>query len=270
MSTIRNSTLLITGGASGIGKLMAQRSIDRGCTRVILWDMNEAALQQTVAELSGKGAHVHGYRVDVSDAEQIRAAAERTLAECGPVDILINNAGIVVGRYFHEHSPADIARTMSVNANAPMLVTLAFLPGMIGRKKGHIVTISSAAGMVGNPKMSVYCASKWAAIGWSDSLRLEMEMLCTNVKVTCVTPYYISTGMFDGVKSSLFIPINTPEAAVRSILRGIERNALHVRMPLIVYTLQLFKGILPTRMFDLIVGRFLKVYRTMDEFTGRK
>jgi all-trans-retinol dehydrogenase (NAD+) len=97
-----------------------------------------------------------------------------------------------------------------------------------------------------------------------------MEMLKTNINVTCVTPYYISTGMFAGVKSSIFIPITKPETAARKIIRGIERNALHVRMPFIVYTLQLIKGLLPTRAFDLVVGKFLKVYKTMDEFTGRK
>jgi short-subunit dehydrogenase len=158
---------------------------------------------------------------------------------------------------------------MCINADALMHITLEFLPGMIERKKGHIVNIASAAGMVGNPRMSVYAASKWAVIGWSDSIRLEMESLNTGVKVTCITPYYINTGMFDGVKTSIFVPINKPEKAARKIIAGIEKNKLHVRMPLIVYTLQFFKGILPTRWFDLIVGQFLKIYHTMDEFTGR-
>lgn len=270
MSTIERSAVLITGGASGIGKLMGSSFIDKGCTTLIIWDVNPQTLNNTVKEFSARLKNVHGFIVDVSNLDQIRFAAEKTLREAGPVDILINNAGIIVGKYFHEHSHEEISRTMAINADALMHVTREFLPGMIERNRGHIVNISSAAGMVGNPKMSVYAASKWAVIGWSDSLRLEMERLGTKVKVTCVTPYYISTGMFDGVKSSFFIPINKPESAVRKIMNGIEKNKLHVRMPLIVYTLQLFKGILPTRAFDLIVGKFLKVYKTMDEFTGRK
>jgi all-trans-retinol dehydrogenase (NAD+) len=270
MSSIERSTILITGGASGIGRLLGSSFIDKGCTTLILWDVNETMLNETIREFSSRLNNVKGYVVDVSDPGQILSAAERTLREAGPVDILINNAGIIVGKYFHEHSHAEIGRTMAVNADALMHVAREFLPGMIERKKGHIVNISSAAGMVGNPKMSVYAASKWAVIGWSDSLRLEMEKLGTNVKVTCVTPYYISTGMFAGVKSSIVVPINTPEAAVRKIINGIEKNTLHVRMPLIVYTLQFFKGLLPTRMFDLIVGKYLKIYKTMDEFTGRK
>lgn len=270
MSSFNNSTVLITGGASGIGKLMGAHAIKKGCKTLVLWDINKAMLDDTVRELSDGSNNVRGYVVDVSSTAKVRETAQMVKNEIGSIDILINNAGIVVGKYFHEHTHDEIDRTMSINADAMMHCTLEFLPEMIHRGKGHIVNISSAAGMVGNPKMSVYAASKWAAIGWSDSLRLEMEKLGTGVRVTCVTPYYISTGMFDGVKTSIFVPINKPEKAVRKIIRAIERNALHVRMPLIVYCLQLFKGVLPTRMFDLIVGNWLKIYNTMDEFTGRK
>ena len=270
MSSFQNKIVLITGGASGIGKLMGNAAIQKGIKHLIIWDNNKKMLDDTVQEFSLRFPNVHGYVVDVSDKEQILSAAQKVKNDVGAIDILINNAGIVIGKYFHEHTHADIDRTMSINTDALMHITLEFLPDMIQRNSGHIVNIASAAGLVGNPKMSVYTASKWAVIGWSDSLRLEMEKLGAKIKVTCVTPYYISTGMFAGVKSSIFVPINKPEPTVRKIIRGIEKNKLHVRMPLIVYTLQLFKGVLPTRLFDLIVGKFLKVYKTMDEFTGRK
>lgn len=270
MSSFHKSIVLITGGASGIGKLMGKSAIEKGCTSLVLWDINTATLDETVKELSASHKNVFGYTVDVSDQAQIVTAAQRVKKEVGAVDILINNAGIVVGKYFHEHTHGDIDRTMSINADAMMHVTLEFLPEMIKKNNGHIVTIASAGGMVGNPKMSLYVASKWAAIGWSDSIRLEMEKLGNNVKVTTITPYYINTGMFAGVKSSFLIPIVSPEYAVRKIIRGIEKDKLYVRMPLLVYTLQFIKGILPTRLFDLFVGKWLKVYSTMDEFTGRK
>lgn len=270
MSTFHNKTLLITGGASGIGKLMGKLAIEKGIKRLIIWDINKQSLDDTVKEFSAAIPHVNGYVVDVSDIEQIKSTAQKVKNDVGEIDILINNAGIVVGKYFHEHTHTDIERTMAINSNALMHIALEFLLEMINRNSGHIVNISSAAGMVGNPKMSVYAASKWAALGWSDSLRIEMEKLGKDVKVTCITPYYISTGMFAGVKSSIFIPITKPEVAARKIIRGIERNALYVRMPPIVYTLQLIKGILPTRWFDFFVGKLLRVYGTMDEFTGRK
>ena len=270
MSSFKGSTVLITGGASGIGRLMGKLAIERGAASLVIWDVNKTLLDETVREFTGKSSNVRGYVADVSDLEQVKSVAAQVKRDIGPVDILINNAGIIVGKYFHEHSHSDIAGTMMINASAHMHVTLEFLPSMIERKKGHIVNISSAAGMVGNPKMSVYAASKWAMIGWSDSLRLEMEKLKTNVSITYATPYYISTGMFDGVKTSIFIPINKPESAVWKIIDAVEKNKIFVRMPPIVYILPFVKGILPARAFDLIVGKFLKVYRTMDEFTGRK
>lgn len=270
MSSFKGSTVLITGGASGIGKLMGRLAIERGASSLVLWDIDKKSLDRTVQELSGTQAKVKGFVVDVSDVGKIQSTAATVKKKVGAVDILINNAGIVVGKYFNEHSHSDIQRTMEINASSHMHLTLEFLPSMIERKKGHILNIASAAGMVGNPKMPVYAASKWAMIGWSDSLRLEMEKLKSNVKVTCATPYYISTGMFDGVQTSIFIPINKPESAARKIIDAVEKDKLFVRMPPIVYILPFVKGILPARGFDLIVGKFLKVYRTMDEFTGRK
>jgi len=189
MSSFRNATVLITGGTSGIGKLMGKSAIEKGCASLVLWDVNAAALDETVNEFSRLNKKVFGYVVDVSDPAQIITAAARVRNDVGPIDILINNAGIVVGKYFHEHTHTDIDRTMSINADALMHVTLEFLPEMIKRNKGHVVTIASAGGMVGNPRMSLYVASKWAAIGWSDSLRLEMKKLGNDVKVTCITPY---------------------------------------------------------------------------------
>ncbi len=270
MSTFTNKIVLITGGASGIGRLMAKFAIERQAQSLVLWDINQHMLDETVKEFSTSSTHVFRYRVDVSDVKQIQSTAEHVLKDVGSIDILINNAGIVVGKYFHEHSHEEIEKTMAINSNAFMHIAREFLPSMIERNSGHIVNIASAAGMVGNPKMSVYAASKWAAIGWSDSLRIEMEKLEKNIHVTCVTPYYINTGMFAGVKSSIFIPITKPEVAAKKIIRGIEENKLYVRMPFLVYTLQLVKGILPTRWFDIFVGEFLKVYKTMDEFIGRK
>jgi len=196
------------------------------------------------------------------------ANAAQVKKEVGIIDILINNAGIVVGKSFNEHSHTDIDRTMIINSAALMHITKEFLPDMIASKSGHIVNIASAAGLVSNPKMSVYVASKWAVIGWSDSLRLEMENANTNVKVTTVTPYYINTGMFDGVSSTV-IPIVDPNIAAEKIIRGIEKNTLFVRMPGIVYTLPFIKGILPTRWFDLIVGKWMGVYKSMNDFKGR-
>lgn len=268
MSHIENKIALITGAASGIGKLMGKLLLQKGLHTLVIWDVNEKLLYSTTNELVQQGFKVLPYVVDVMDTNAVIAAAQQVKKDAGKIDILINNAGIVVGKSFAEHSHNDIDRTMIINSSALMHITKEFLPDMIAEKTGHIVNISSAAGMVSIPKMSVYVASKWAVIGWSDTLRLEMEKLNSNVKVTTVTPYYINTGMFDGVKS--IIPIVDPEVAARKIIKGIENNKLFVRMPVIVYTLLFVKGIFPARWFDVIVGKWMGIYNTMNDFKGRQ
>ncbi len=262
-----NTKVLITGGASGIGKLMGQIVLQKGA-ELIIWDISQEKIDETIVTLTAYGK-VSGYRVDVSDADQIASTAALVKQEHGFVDLLINNAGIIVGKLFQDHSISDIARTMAINANAPMLVALQFLPDMIARKSGHICNIASSAGLISNPKMSVYVASKWAAVGWSDSVRIEMQQLRTNVGITTVTPYYINTGMFDGVRSSL-IPILNPEKVARKIIRGIERNQLFVKMPLIIHFVRFCQGLMPIPLFDFVVGKVLGIYKTMEHFEGRK
>lgn len=268
MSNFSNKTVLITGAASGIGFLMAKKAVEKGASNVIICDINQQGLNDTLEKFPQHTTKVYGYAVDVSSVEEVKNLSHKIKNEIGVVDILINNAGIIVGKYFHEHTHSDIEKTLGVNTSALMHLTLEFLPDMIQQNSGHIVNIASAAGMVANPQMSVYCASKWAVIGWSDSVRLEMKKLKRRVRVTTVTPYYISTGMFEGVKS--IIPIVKPEKAVRKIIRGIECNKTFVRMPWLIYTLPMVKGILPLGLFDLIVGKGLGVYKTMEHFKGRK
>ncbi|MDR2026762.1 MAG: SDR family oxidoreductase [Prevotellaceae bacterium] len=266
MSNFQNKTVLITGGVSGTGKIMGLLALERGA-KLVIWDVNRQGINDVVAEFSRLGK-VCGYHVDLSDTEQIANTAKQVKEQFGTVDILINCAGIVVGKYFHEHSENDIHRTMSINADAPMFVTLAFLNGMMTRDSGHICNIASAAGLISNPKMSVYVASKWAVVGWSDSLRIEMNRLRKNVRVTTVMPYYIDTGMFEGVQS--LIPVLKPEKVARKIIRAIERNRIFLDIPPIYKILRLLQGILPVCVFDRFVGGLLGIYKTMDHFTGRK
>ncbi len=262
----KNKTVLITGAASGIGKLMAEKTLTMGAT-VWMWDVNASQLEQVRAEFSSLGT-VHAQVVDIADIAQIQKAADELLQQSVGLDVLINNAGIVVGKYFHEHSVNDIKRTMAINADAPMYVTQAFINTMLQNNSGHICTIASSAGLISNPKMSVYVASKWAATGWSDSLRIEMKQLKKNIYVTTVTPYYINTGMFDGVKS--IIPILKPEKITDDILRAIEKKKIYLSRPWSVRFVRFSQGLLPVWLFDWFVGRVLGIYKTMEHFKGRK
>jgi len=265
MFNFSNKNVLITGGASGIGKLMGELVLQKGA-KLIIWDINQNLLDDTIAQFSILGKVV-GYQVDVANFEMVYQTAQKVKEEHGIIDVLINNAGIIVGKYFHEHSCDDIIKTMDINANAPMHITSAFLPDMIKQNSGYICNIASSAGLISNPKMAVYAASKWSVIGWSDSLRLEMKQLKKNIGVTTVTPYYISTGMFDGVRS--VIPLLKPEKVADKIIKGIEKNSIFVSMPWSVHFVRFFQGILPIWFFDWFVGKVMGVYNTMEHFKGR-
>lgn len=266
---IKGTKVLITGGASGIGKIMGRIALEKGADSLIIWDVNQQNLDAVVTEFSSKGK-VYGYLVDVSDFEMVQHSYQTVKKECGNVDILINCAGVVTSNnHFFNLNVSDIDRTMKINAIAPMYVTLPFLKDMVERDRGHVCTIASAAGMLSNPRMSVYAASKWAALGWSESIRIELKEMKSSVKSTTIAPYYISTGMFDGVQSRLF-PILEPEKVANKIIKAIERDRNFKGMPFGFHFIRFLQGILPFSWFDFIIGNVCGVYHTMDNFTGRK
>ena len=273
MSKFNDKRVLITGGASGIGRLMGAMALDKGASTLVIWDINQQSIDDTIAELTAKGKVV-GYRVDVSDEQSVIDAAKAVKEQVGQIDILINCAGIITSnKTFENYTTAEIHRTMNINTIAPMVVALQFLPDMIARNSGHICNISSAGGLISNPKMSVYAASKWAVIGWSDSVRIELEQMGSRVKVTTIAPYYIKTGMFNGVKSPI-VPLMKPEYAARQIIRAIEKDSLvkvvTKLIPVPYHFVRFMQGILPIRLFDWVFGEVFGIYHSMDNFTGRK
>lgn len=268
MTKIKGRTLLITGGASGIGRIMGRMALQRGAKKVVVWDINEDNIAATESELNSYG-EVKGYKVDVANTEMVKQMFALTTKECGDVDILINSAGIITGnKTFAEQSQLDIDRTMAINATAPMTVALQALPPMLERNVGHICNIASAAGFIANPRMSIYAASKWAVIGWSDSLRVELQEAKSNVHVTTIAPYYISTGMFDGVRSRI-IPILKPEWVAKKILNAIEKNKKISSWPLGYHLIRTLQALLPLRALDLLC-KVLGIYNALDHFKGRK
>jgi short-subunit dehydrogenase len=274
MDTVAGKRVLITGAAMGLGKSFAQRAVREQAADVVLWDVNETALKQTAAELSsGSVSRVHHYVVDVSDQQSIIDAAAAVRSEVGDIDVLVNNAGIVRGNgYFWEtENRADIDKTMAINSLAPMYIALEFLPAMVQRKTpARVLNIASSAALVSNPRMSVYAASKWAALGWSDSVRLELEQSGNeHVKVTTVCPTYINTGMFDGAKGFWFTPILEQEEVVDTAWREMKNGAALVVLPWTSRLNRAISGLLPLKVRDFYLNK-VGVYHSMDEFTGRK
>ncbi|WP_425296560.1 SDR family oxidoreductase [Nocardia cyriacigeorgica] len=273
LETVAGKKVLVTGAAMGLGKLFAERAVREGAAAVVLWDINEVALKSTAAELTALGGTIHHVVVDVSAPDQISEAAQAVREEVGDIDILVNNAGIVRGNtYFWETTNrADIDKTMAINSLAPMYVTLEFLPAMVaGSGQARVLNIASSAGLVSNPRMSVYAASKWAALGWSDSVRIELEQAGhDHVKVTTVCPTYIDTGMFDGAKGFLLTPILKQEEVVETSWQEMKNGGALVILPWTSRLNKALSGILPLKLRDLFLDT-VGVYRSMEEFTGRK
>lgn len=290
---LKGKTVLITGGASGIGKIMGRICLEKGVSNLVIWDVNPDNIRRTEIELSGipdNGANrtdannadrpktlfgsnkdrIHSYQVNCADADTVAETYSKVTSEVGDVDVLINCAGIVRGNNtFDKQTVKDINITMDVNATAPMLVALQVLPDMLKRNSGCICTIASAAGMLGVPKMSVYCASKWAVIGWTESMRIELKLAKSKVKVISVAPYFINTGMFDGVQSKIF-PILKPEAVAKKVIKAVEKGKSFKGIPFPYHFIRFWQGILPLAAFDFIFGKCFGVYSVMDHFTGRR
>lgn len=273
MKTVAGKKILITGAAMGMGHLYAELAVKEGAEALVLWDINTSLLNQVTTELKAKGnTTIYAESVDISQLSAIAAAKEKVLRELGMIDILINNAGIIRAKYFWEHDNNDILLSMAVNALAPMLITRAFLPSMMSavNNECRIVNIASAASMIANPRMSVYCASKSACVGFSDSLRLELKQ--QNIKHICVTtvcPSYITTGMFAGVKSMPLVPLLKPEDVVKKVWQAMKQGRPRLLLPKSLYLAQALKGLLPVQLFDFILDR-LGIYKSMQTFKGRK
>ncbi|MFV0531709.1 MAG: SDR family oxidoreductase [Flavobacteriales bacterium] len=268
MKNLKDKKVLVTGGASGIGKIMARLFLEEK-SKVVIWDINQEKIDETIKEFSGLGS-ITGYKVDVSDTALVKETAQKVKKDVGIIDVLVNNAGIVVGKFFHEHTTDDIVKTMDVNSSAPMIICNEFLGDMMKQNSGHICNITSSGGLVSNPKMSVYVASKWALTGWSDSVRLEMKQLKKDINVTTIMPYYINTGMFDGVRSRV-LPHTEPETAARIIVNAVKKNKKMITLPGYIYRFtRLGQAFLPINVFDWVAGDVLGIYKTMEHFTGHK
>jgi all-trans-retinol dehydrogenase (NAD+) len=269
MVDIAGSIVLITGGASGIGRLTAQRMARQGAT-VVVWDLDEGTAKETVDELvADTGRAHHAYRCDVSDRDGVYELADRVRSEVGHVDIVVNNAGIVSGQLLLDLPDAKIEATFKVNVLALYWVTKAFLPEMVKRDRGHIVTIASAGGLIGVARQTDYSASKHAAIGFDESLRMELRQIAPGVRTTVICPYYVNTGMFEGVQTRFpfLLPILEQDDVADKIVDAVRRNRRRVVMPWFAKAVPLMRAV-PVPAFDKIAD-FFGINVSMSEFVGR-
>ncbi len=201
MTNLANRTTLVTGAASGMGLGIAVQVARRG-GRVVLWDLDEDRLDEARETVDSAGPQTPlAHRCNVADVDDVNATAARVAADLGSVDVLVNNAGVVSGDWLLDLSDDQIRRTFDVNTLSLFWVTRAFLPDMVERNEGHVVTMASASGLTGVAKLTDYASSKWAAIGFNDSLRQEMRRRAPGVRTTVLCPFYVNTGLFRGVKT---------------------------------------------------------------------
>ncbi|KAK6186804.1 hypothetical protein SNE40_006075 [Patella caerulea] len=267
---VSGETVLITGAASGIGRLLAKRFANLGC-RLVLWDINKEANETTAKEIRKQGVTVRTYRVDLSNQKDIFAAADKVRTEVGQVDILVNNAGIVSGKKFLECSDEMVRKTMDVNVMAHFWTVKAFLPTMMKRDHGHVINIASSAGLIGVNGLADYCASKFAVVGFNESLQFELDSLGkTGVNTTLVCPYLVNTGMFDGCQAKFpwILPMLLPEEVADGIIEAFLCNQRVVYLPKLLYFFLALKGFLPTKCLFLICN-FMGANSMMDTFKGR-
>jgi NAD(P)-dependent dehydrogenase (short-subunit alcohol dehydrogenase family) len=185
---IKGKVALVTGAASGIGKVIAQDLSDAGA----LVAVSDVDLEG--AEIVARGLpRARAYQLDVTSANSARIAVEKIEREIGPIEFLINNAGVATMKPLWDLTESDWDLNFAVNAKGVFLVTEAVLPGMLSRKAGCIVNTASMAGKKGVPLLAHYAASKWACIGFTKSAAVELGPF--GIRVNCVCPGYVATPM---------------------------------------------------------------------------
>ena len=197
MQSLKGKNALITGAGKGIGKAIALALAAEGVNLALI-ARTEKDLKAVAGEVNPSGVKVEFATADVASREQVDQAVEKLAKTLGPIDILINNAGIGQFGKFMELSPEEWEQIVKVNLFGPYYVTRAILPSMLHRQTGDIVNVSSTAGQKGSPLTSAYSASKFGLIGMSESLMLEVRK--SNIRVFTLTPSTIATDMAINLK----------------------------------------------------------------------
>lgn len=233
MEQLQGRTALVTGASGGLGRRIAGQ-LARAGMRVVVSGRREDALAATVAELRALGAQAEAVAADLGDLGGIDAFADRAEAPYGPLDVLVNNAGIEAIAPFAELSPTQLTGMVDVNLTAPLLLTRRVVPGMLERGRGHVVFIASLAGKVGPAYNEPYAATKAGLVGLTQSLRAEYLDAPVGFSVVC--PGFIAgDGMYqrmadDGFRAGRLIGETRIDAVAERTVRAIRRDEPEVVM----------------------------------------
>ncbi|WP_316206845.1 MULTISPECIES: SDR family NAD(P)-dependent oxidoreductase [unclassified Bradyrhizobium] len=273
MTTINGTAAAVTGAASGIGRALAQELAARGCD-LALADRDEAGLASIADEVARHGRKVTTHRLDVSDAGAIAAFAQAATGAHPSLSILINNAGVALAGTFAEISQADMEWLFNINFWGVVHGTRAFLPHLSQRPQAHIVNLSSIFGIIAPPGQCAYAAAKFAVRGFSESLRHELAMAQSPVKLSVVHPGGIATaiarnarsgsGMTDNARRAQAIDRfeklakTTPKDAALRIIKGIERNEPRILIGSDARFMDLLQRFMPGTYWNVMARRLEK------------
>jgi short-subunit dehydrogenase len=241
MTAIRGAAAAVTGAASGIGRALALELAARGCD-LALADRDEAGLRTVAAEIGRAHARkVTVHRVDVGEPQEIEAFAQAAVAGHPGLNILVNNAGVALLGQFHEIDQAQMDWLMNINFWGVVHSTRAFLPQLSRQREAHIVNLSSIFGIIAPPGQTAYAAAKFAVRGFSESLRHELQMAASPIRLSVVHPGGVATNIVRNSRTGVGMTDNerraqtierfdtvartTPAAAALRIIAGIEKNA---------------------------------------------
>ena len=201
---LQGRTALITGGSRGIGKGIALKFAQQGA-RILLVGRKLSGLEPAAEEIRAQGGQAACFQADVSQAGQVEKLAQAVLEQEGRVDILVNNAGIIKEMPFLEMPIETFDEIMTTNMRSVMLVTRAFLPGMLERKAGSIINIGSGAALRGLPGSAAYSASKAAVVCFTQALGDEVRKLERNIRINAICPGPVDTELFQKSERREFI-----------------------------------------------------------------
>jgi short-subunit dehydrogenase len=272
MREIRGKWALVTGAASGIGRAIALRLAHEGAQLCIV-DIDEIGLGETATLARTIGTEVITRRCDMAEPREVSAAVAEILNRCGGVDILVNNAGITYYGKTERMSAAHWEKLLRVNLLSHVQLTRELLPSLLERREAHVLNVCSILGLIGMPKVTAYCTSKFAMVGFSESLRNEFGR--QGLGVTALCPGFVRTNLFtnaplEAKAEEHKLPpraiCTTPERVASAAVKAIYRNRrLVVMEPFarFMYALKRFAPWVLDAIFHL--GRRKRVARKMAE-----
>ena len=272
MKLLRGKVAAITGAGSGIGQKLAENLAAEGC-RVAISDINKEGLSETAKQLEKYPVKVSTHLVDVSDRKQVYAFADEVVDQHGCVDMIINNAGVVVAESVEDVTYEDFEWLFGINFWGVVYGSKAFLPYLKKRPEGHIVNISSINGIVTWPNHSPYCAAKFAVKGFSESFLQEMRG--SHINISCVHPGGVKTNVArnakfyktpgnkitpaEGVKKFEQIAILSPDKAAKKIIAGIKKNKTRIIVGPDAHIMDVLTRLFPVqfvRLMGVVTGQY--------------